>query len=106
MTAYIARRLDRLEERLGVSDGRPKIEFIFIHIVSPGPDGPVCDIQVAHLGPETLLHRGKDETLDDFQNRVREHVPRVPGRIPSVILGPAKDLSGADFSAAEPVLNR
>ena len=50
MTAYIARRLDRLEERLGVSDGRPKIEFIFIHIVSPGPDGPVCEIQVAHLG--------------------------------------------------------
>ena len=101
MSTYIARRLDRLEERLGVSDTL-KIEAIFRYIVRPGPNGPVTDVQAAKLDDNgRVLYRGPGETLEDFENRIRECSPRDTGRMPRAILGMAED-----FSDAEPVLNR
>jgi hypothetical protein len=102
MSTYIARRLDRLEERLGVSDDTLKIDAIFRYIVRPGPNGPVADVQAAKLNDTgTVLQRSPDETLEDFENRIHQSLPRDTGRMPSAILGMA-----ADFSDAEPVLNR
>jgi hypothetical protein len=79
------RRLERLEERLAISD-KPKIEIMFVRLVSPGPNGPVADVQAARLNG-TIVYRGKDETLEDFESRIKESLPPQPGRIPVVIVG-------------------
>jgi hypothetical protein len=101
MSTHISRRLDRLEERLAISDDALKIDAIFIHIVRPGPNGPVEDVQAAQLENGQILYRGSDETLEDFENRIRQSLPRDTDRLPRAILGMPKD-----FSDAEPVHNR
>jgi hypothetical protein len=101
MSTHIARRLGRLEERLAISDDALKIDAIFIHIVRPGPNGPVDDVQAAQLDNGEILCRGSDETLEDFENRIRQSLPRDTGRMPRAILGMPED-----FSDAEAVQNR
>lgn len=101
MSTHIARRLNRLEERLGVSDGTPKIEAIFVQIVRPGPNGPVKEVQAAELDNGEILHRGTDETLEDFEDRIRQSLPRDTGRMPRAILGRAGDFSDAESRKAK-----
>ena len=79
MTAYIARRLDRLEKRLAIADGQPKINTIIVYCVAPSPDGPVEDVQnnqTVRLDNGEVLYRGADEALDDFIKRIRHSLPR------------------------------
>jgi hypothetical protein len=100
MSTHISRRLERLEDRLALSDGTLRIENIFIHIVRPSPNGPVDDVQAAELENGEILHRGADETLEDFEDRIRQSLPRDTGRMPRAILGMPED-----FSDAGPVKN-
>jgi hypothetical protein len=103
MTTHIARRLERLEERLAISDDTPRIQAIFNRIVRPSPNGPDDDVQAAKLEDGTILYRGPNETLEDFESRIHQSLPPFTGRIPHVLLGLPQD-----FSNAEPVsvLNR
>jgi hypothetical protein len=102
MTTHIARRLERLEERLAISDDTPRIQAIFNHIVRPSPNGPDDDVQAAKLEDGTILYRGPNETLEEFEDRIYQSLPPFTGRIRHALLGLPQDFK----SEPVPVLNR
>ena len=81
MTAYIARRLDRLEERLAISEGQPKINRIIVYCVAPSPNGPVEDVQnnqTVRLDNGEVLYRDADETLERLHGQNSAPPTAVP----------------------------
>lgn len=105
MTAYIARRLDRLEERLAISEGQPKINRIIVYCVAPSPNGPVEDVQnnqTVQLDNGEVLYRDADETLEHFMDRIPAPTDRRPdGGVSCLILEKAENFSDAESTKAK-----
>lgn len=101
MSTQIGRRLNRLETRLGVSDNAPKIDHIIVYFVKPSSNGFKKDVRAAKLDSGKIVYRGADETLEDFQNRIRQKLPKekeMGCRMSLVTLGTLEDFSEAPGS--------